>query len=54
MFDFSLVRKIGEGRYLDEERFILERVRRERALNMCRIRIGKEECKPEVLTEDEK
>jgi len=54
MFDFSLVKKKAEGSYLDEERFILERVRRKRALNLCRVRIGKEEHKPEVLTEDGK
>ncbi len=54
MFDFNMVKKIGEGSYLDKERFIIERVRRERVLNMCHIRIGNVEYKPEVLTEDEK
>ncbi|MFH1593854.1 MAG: hypothetical protein ABID09_04065 [Candidatus Omnitrophota bacterium] len=34
MFAFSIVRKIGEGNYLSEEPFIIERARKERALNM--------------------
>ena len=33
MITFSLVKKIGEGNYLNDDRFILERVRRERALD---------------------
>lgn len=33
MFTFSVVRKIGEGSYLNEAHFIIERIRRERALN---------------------
>lgn len=40
MFTFSVVKKIGEGSYLDEALFIIERVRRERALNMHRVKIG--------------
>ncbi|NQU95742.1 MAG: hypothetical protein HQ549_05940 [Candidatus Omnitrophica bacterium] len=34
MFTFSVVKKLGEGNYLSEGRFIIERVRRENALNM--------------------
>ena len=33
MFTFSIVKKIGEGNYLNDESFILERVRKVRALN---------------------
>ena len=33
MFTFSVVRKIGEGSYLAEDLFILERARRVKALN---------------------
>ncbi|MBN1353801.1 MAG: hypothetical protein JW994_03930 [Candidatus Omnitrophica bacterium] len=33
MFAFATVRKIGEGNYLNDDVFILERVRKERALN---------------------
>ena len=33
MFTFALVKRIGEGSYLNEDLFILERVRRQRALN---------------------
>ena len=33
MFTFALVKRIGEGSYLNEDRFILERIRRKRALN---------------------
>ena len=38
MFSFSIVKKIGEGNYLNQDHFIIERVRRARALNMRRIR----------------
>jgi len=34
MLNLSIVRKIGEGNYLNDDSFILERVRKERALNM--------------------
>jgi len=36
MFTFNVVRKIGEGSYLDEALFIIERVRREKVLNAHR------------------
>ena len=32
MFTFAVVKKIGEGKYLFDDFFILERIRRERAL----------------------
>jgi len=41
MFTFSVVKKIGEGSYLDEALFIIERVRREKVLNAHRA--GNEE-----------
>ena len=43
MMTFSIVRRIGEGSYLDEDLFIIERVRRERmlkALHSMRNKIG--------------
>ncbi|OGW75436.1 MAG: hypothetical protein A2Z72_06475 [Omnitrophica bacterium RBG_13_46_9] len=33
MFTFNIVRRIGEGNYLSEDWFIIERIRKERALN---------------------
>jgi len=42
MMTFSVVRRIGEGSYLNDDLFIIERVRKERALNMGRPR-GKRE-----------
>lgn len=33
MFTFSVVRRIGEGGYLVDDRFIIERARKLRALN---------------------
>ena len=45
MFTFSIVKKIGEGSYLDEGRFILERIRRERALNMHYIKFDRKKHK---------
>lgn len=35
LLTFHLVKKMGEGNYLNEDRFILERVRKERALDQC-------------------
>ena len=32
MLTFSIVKRIGEGSYLNEDSFIIERVRRKRAL----------------------
>ena len=48
MFTFSVVKKIGEGSYLDEAIFIIERVRRERALNAHRVEIGNNKPKPKT------
>jgi len=33
LLSFQLIKKMGEGSYLNEDRFILERVRKERALD---------------------
>jgi len=38
MLNLSIVRKIGEGNYLNDDSFILERVRKERALNLRRMK----------------
>ena len=48
MFTFSIVKKIGEGNYLGKDNFIIERVRKERALNMRHIRFhsNKHKIKP--------
>ena len=48
MLAFSLVKRLGEGSYLNDDRFILERVRKERALNVRRMRVitGKPKSKP--------
>ena len=45
MFTFSIVKKIGEGSYLEEERFIIERIRKARALNTQRPRTHVKEFK---------
>ena len=39
MFTFSMVRRIGEGKYLSDDCFIIERIRRERALNMHMLEV---------------
>ena len=54
MFTFSVVKKIGEGSYLDEALFIIERVRRERALNAHRANIENNKPKPKSSTRNEK
>ena len=38
MFTFRVVKRIGEGDYLNDDLFIIERVRRERALNMHQMK----------------
>ena len=39
--DFEIIKRITEGRYgNDEDAFIIERIRKERALNMRGIRSG--------------
>ena len=35
LLSFHLVKKMGEGNYLNEDRFILERIRKERAHCAC-------------------
>lgn len=35
LLSFHLVKKMGEGSYLNEDRFILERIRKERAHGAC-------------------
>ena len=54
MFTFSLVRRIGEGSYLDEDSFILERVRKERALNTRCVRFAAEKNKTRIFARDGK
>lgn len=52
MFTFALVKKIGEGSYLNEDLFILERVRRKRALNKRIFRFGDSRPKPSPSRKD--
>ena len=54
MFTFSIVKKIGEGSYLDEALFIIERVRRERAINAHRMKSENDEPKPKPSSRNEK
>ena len=54
MFTFSIVKKIGEGSYLNEALFIIERVRRERALNAYRVESESNKPKPKPSTRNEK
>lgn len=35
LLSFHLVKKMGEGNYLSEDQFIIERIRKERALDAC-------------------
>jgi len=53
MFTFSIVRKIGEGNYLNEDTFILERVRRRRALNESMQKIKTKSGKARPTKRDE-
>jgi hypothetical protein len=34
MFTFGIVKRLGDGNYLLEDNFIIERVRKERAMNV--------------------
>ncbi len=54
MFTFSVVKKIGEGSYLDEALFIIERVRRERSLGAHRMKSESGKHKPKSSTGNEK
>jgi len=40
LFTFSLVKKIGEGSYLSDDPFIIERARKEKALNVHNLRFN--------------
>ena len=48
MFTFNIVKKLGEGNYLSEGRFIIERIRRENALNMHNFKIDNN--KPKITS----
>ena len=39
MLDFSVVKKIGEGNYLSDDQFTIERARKRRALGTGRSRV---------------
>ena len=54
MFTFSVVKKIGEGSYLNEALFIIERVRRENALSAHRMQREDNKPKPQPSTRNEK
>ena len=54
MFTFSVVKKIGEGSYLNDALFIIERVRRERALRPHRMRISDTKNNEKTSTRDGK
>ncbi len=41
MFTFAIVKRIGEGHYLSDDAFILERARKERALMPHRLKADK-------------
>jgi len=50
MFTFSVVKKIGKGNYFDDGLFIIERARRERALNIQMGKIGNNKARPKSFT----
>ena len=54
MFTFNLVRKIGEGNYLDEDSFILERARKERALNIHCVKMSANRNKNRIFEKNGK
>ena len=54
MFSFSIVKKIGEGKYLSKDNFILERIRRERALNIRYMKVHSNKRKVKPFTRDER
>jgi len=54
MFAFSIVKKIGEGNYLKDDLFIIERVRRERALNLKRRGLNDQEPRDKTHRKDER
>ena len=54
MFTFSIVKKLGEGNYLSEGRFIIERIRRENALNMHNFKIDNNKPKAKSMKKNGK
>jgi len=50
LLSFHLVRKIGEGIFFNKDSFIIERIRKERALESCHMKKGKRftKCKNSV------
>jgi len=54
MFTFSVVKKIGEGSYLNDALFIIERVRRERALGPHRMKSSDNKNNEKTSTRDGK
>ena len=52
LFTFSVVKRIGEGNYLNDESFILERVRKERALNIERPKMIRKRFKNRIFGKD--
>lgn len=45
LLSFHLVKKMGEGNYLIEDQFILERIRKKRALDSDYIELNKKKRK---------
>lgn len=54
MFSFSIVKKLGDGRYLDEARLIIERVRREKALSFHHTKFDNKKHKSKPFKGDGK
>ncbi|MBL7155608.1 MAG: hypothetical protein ISS90_00505 [Candidatus Omnitrophica bacterium] len=53
MFTFGIVKQIGEGKYLSDDLFIIERVRKERALNLGRIKPGSPKHRTRIIIQDD-
>jgi len=54
MMAFSVVKKIGEGSYLDQDSFTIERARKARALNVHRFSTDKGRQRIKALIENGK
>ena len=54
MMAFSVVKRIGEGSYLDQDFFTIERVRKARALNTHRLSTDKGKQRIVALTKNGK
>jgi hypothetical protein len=52
MFTFSVVKKIGEGRYLCDDLFIIERVRKGRAVKVGRKKLENKHIKNRLFGDD--